>query len=91
MSKKDFSYLILAAFIGAGLSRLMMPISAESKGPVRAERITASSFDLVDAQGRIRAQLSFATQGPPGLFLMDEKGVARLTLGLTRTGRGTWC
>ena len=41
---------------------------------------------LVDDQGRTRAQLGFSKEGPLGLWIMDEKGTARIALGLYPDG-----
>jgi hypothetical protein len=40
----------------------------------------------VDTKGRLRAQLALAKEGSPGLWLMDEKGTARLNAGIYPDG-----
>ncbi|MBX7232116.1 MAG: hypothetical protein K1X29_08525 [Bdellovibrionales bacterium] len=48
--------------------------------------IKASRFELIGSDGKIRAQLGFAKEGPPGFWIMDEKGVPRVTIGLYPDG-----
>ena len=48
--------------------------------------VTATSFNLVDTTGKLRAQLAFAKEGPPGFWIMDDKGTARIAMGLYPDG-----
>ena len=50
--------------------------------------VSAQRIDLTDPQGRLRIQIGFSKEGPPGIWLMDEKGVARLAFGLYNDGTG---
>jgi hypothetical protein len=77
---------VLSGFLGAWLFQLTRPeVSSEAfaagAGPVAATRI-----DLVDSHGKLRAQFGFSKEGPPGLWFMDEKGVARIAMGLYPDG-----
>ena len=49
--------------------------------------ITAQEFRLIDSQGRVRAQLTFAENGQPFLHMRDEFDTYRVWLGIsTDTG-----
>jgi hypothetical protein len=56
--------------------------------PDAGRALSVRQLNLVDDAGRVRAQLAFAKEGAPGLWLMDEKGVARANLGLYGDGTG---
>ncbi len=50
------------------------------------EVVQAQRFELVDAEGEVRARLSVAPTIGPGLFLYDDRGEVRARLRLTRDG-----
>ena len=80
----------VAAFFGGivggmfGLAWRGTEVHAASNG---ANALSVSEIRLVDPQGRVRAQLGFSQEGPPGLFLLDEQGRARLVMGLYPDGQ----
>jgi hypothetical protein len=80
--------LIFFGFIGAFLFHVFKDQFISTAQAKDEKIMTATGFNLVDSQGRLRAQLGFAKEGPPGLWLMDEKGVARVVLGLYPDGTG---
>ncbi len=60
---------------------------AEAKvKPSTPKLVRAQKFDLVDAQGRVRAVLSVNDKGSPELRLVDKEGRGRATLGLQDDG-----
>jgi len=78
MDKKSAAVSFLMGILGAfAYSQLVRPAGAAGPAVLRASR-----FDLVDGSGRVRAQLGFSHEGPPGLWMLDEKGTARVVLGL---------
>lgn len=87
MSKIAFVIICLSAgFVGGLLSNLVQvrfPTSQASSSP---STYSASSFNLVDSRGKIRAQLALSKEGPPALFLLDEQGRARGSFGLYHDG-----
>lgn len=80
--------LIFFGFVGAFLFHVFKDQIIPSAEAKDEKIITANAFNLVDSQGKLRAQLAFAKEGPPGLWLLDEKGVARVVLGLYADGTG---
>ena len=48
--------------------------------------VQAQRFELVDAEGELRARLSVAPTIGPSLFLYDDRGQVRVRLRLTRDG-----
>lgn len=79
---------LLFGFVGAFLFHTLQvqffPV-AEASGE---KIISAQRFDLVDKNGKLRGQWGFAQEGPPGFWLLDEKGVARTVIGLYPDGTG---
>lgn len=59
---------------------------AEAAAAVRAQR-----FELVDAEGNVRARLALQEDGTPGLCLCDAKGKMRAGLLLNREGVPQLC
>lgn len=79
---------VVFGFIGAALFSLVR-VSVFSPAAAKTEQtLTASSFNLVDGKGRLRGQLAVTKEGVPGLWLTDEKGVARGIFGLYEDGTG---
>ncbi|HEY2497448.1 MAG TPA: hypothetical protein VGK24_10290 [Candidatus Angelobacter sp.] len=48
----------------------------------RQEIVSAQRIQLIDANGRARAELAMSQDGAPGIFFYDTKGRNRLELGL---------
>lgn len=81
--------LVLSAICGFIGAMLFQMVHSELVRDAKAggERIiSATRFDLVDASGKVRAQLGTAKEGPPGFWMMDERGVARISMGLYPDG-----
>ena len=75
----------LGAFAYSALARAPVAAQAERRGPI----VNARGINLIDSQGRLRAQIGFAKGGDaPGIWLMDEKGVARAIMGLYEDDSG---
>ena len=70
---------VVAGTLGIG-SGAVPPASAAATPP--ADIVTASRFRLVDAGGKVRAELALSRDGGPGLFFFDTAGRNRLVLGL---------
>lgn len=79
---------IFWGFLGAGLFQLayshLYPAANASSNLEKVVR--ASRIDLEDSSGKLRAQLGFSKEGPPGLWFMDQNGVARIAMGLYPDG-----
>lgn len=83
---KNAAITIFFGFIGAFLFHtLQFRFFSQADADVQ-KILNVSGVNLVDSQGRIRAQLGFAKEGPPGFWIMDEKGVARISMGLYPDG-----
>jgi hypothetical protein len=70
---------------------LIAALAAERGGaaaPEPAAPLRASSLELVDAQGQIRAKLGVEEGGEVVLRLLDEKGDIRVKLGANAQGSG---
>jgi hypothetical protein len=59
---------------------MLMP--AATAATVQPDVITASRIRLVDAGGKVRAELAMSRDGGPALFFFDSAGRNRLVLGL---------
>lgn len=83
---KQILISIVCGFVGALLFTKLNPVGAlASSQHIESTQgvVTAKGFNLVDGNGRLRAQLGFAKEGQvPGLWVMDDKGVARIIMGL---------
>ena len=77
---------ILFGFLGAFLFTVMREAKFPAAQAKPGEVIKASDFRLVDGQGKVRARLAFSEEGTPGLWFFDEKGVARVNLGIYSDG-----
>lgn len=73
-------------FLGATLFHFISPSLFETARAKAEPVLTVSGLNLVDSQGRLRAQLGFAKEGPPGFWLFDEKGTARVAMGIYPDG-----
>ncbi|HEX3097011.1 MAG TPA: hypothetical protein VHQ02_04795 [Usitatibacter sp.] len=54
----------------------------------RLDVVSVHRIELLDAHGRIRAELAMSGDGGPALFFFDEKGRNRMVLGLYPPGEG---
>jgi len=74
---------LLAAYVLAHVGRVMTGGNV-SAGPIAAQQqvLSAQRIQLIDSNGRTRAELAMSRDGGPGLFFYDTKGRNRLELGL---------
>jgi hypothetical protein len=78
--------IIFLGFLGAFIFHIANNQLAIGNSNQTNKIITAAGFNLVDSSGTLRGQLAIAKEGPPGLWLMDDKGVARAIIGLYQDG-----
>lgn len=57
-------------------------VPAATAAAVQPDIVTASRIRLVDAGGKVRAELAISRDGGPALFFFDTAGRNRLVLGL---------
>jgi hypothetical protein len=69
-------------FMGAALFHVLKPDQVIGSQVPSVQVLTASGINIVDSKGRIRMQLGFSKEGPPGIWVMDEKGTPRIVFGL---------
>ena len=81
---KALVFGFVGAFLFHTLQVQLFPVAQAGADKV----VTAQRFDLVDKSGKLRGQWGFAQEGPPGFWLMDEKGIARVVMGLYPDGSG---
>jgi hypothetical protein len=92
---------ILSGFIGGiagaflflhfGAGTRLEPGTTPPRTGAAAERaVIAQRIQLIDANGRTRAQLAMAPDGAPGLFFYDTQGRNRLVLGLYAPAEGEY-
>jgi len=84
---KTYLASVLLGFIGGIAGALLALHLAPRTGLARAEpaaqnAVIANRIQLIDAEGRTRAQLAMAPDGAPGLFFYDTHGRNRLVLGI---------
>ena len=78
--------IILLSFVGSFLyHHFEINFFAKAKAD-NASEINASAINLVDSLGKPRVQIGFAKEGPPGIWVLDEKGIARIAMGLYLDG-----
>jgi len=73
---------VLAAGVGAGLAAgisLAVLFGATQAAPAR---VSATGFDVIGKDGKVRARLDLAANDEPRLELLDVNGVAQATLAL---------
>jgi hypothetical protein len=77
---------VLGAYlvIHLDLSRLMSAASAAAAPEV----VSAGRIRLVDASGKLRAELAMSADGGPALFFFDTAGRNRMVLGLYSPAEG---
>jgi hypothetical protein len=74
---------LFGAFMLAHVERggaMLVPVATAAA--VQPDVITASRIRLVDAGGKVRAELAMSRDGGPALFFFDAAGRNRLVLGL---------
>jgi hypothetical protein len=76
---KIFGLLVLLSLGGAGLAGAAFPQAVP-------DTIVAKEFKLVDAKGKIRAQLFMMEAGQPAIAFLDEKGKERMTMHIAKNG-----
>ena len=64
------------------------PSFEPAAGTVRQNVVSANTIRLVDAGGRLRAELAISADGGPALFFFDRAGRNRMVLGLYSPGEG---
>ena len=88
---------IAAAFLGGLLVSHILgraprdsgfPASGMAVTPPRQDVVTAHRIELLDANGKVRAELAMSGDGGPSLFFFDGAGRNRMVLGLYSPGEG---
>jgi hypothetical protein len=88
---------ITAAFFGALLGAYVarhldrdgrFPTSAMAATALQKDAVSARRIQLIDAHGKLRAELAISGDGGPALFFYDGAGRNRLVLGLYSPGEG---
>jgi hypothetical protein len=64
------------------------PFSAAVANTRAPDIVTAGRLELVDARGKIRAELAMSADGGPALFFYDSAGRNRLVVGLYSPAEG---
>jgi hypothetical protein len=74
---------LLGAYLLGNLDRggAFVPLAAAATSP-QQNVVTASRVRLVDAGGKVRAELAMSRDGGPGIFFFDTAGRNRLVIGL---------
>ena len=74
---------LLGAYLLGNLDRgsPFVPLAAAATPP-QQDVVTASRIRLVDAGGKVRAELAMSRDGGPGIFFFDTAGRNRLVIGL---------
>jgi hypothetical protein len=93
---KTFLAGILAGLIGgiAGayffihLDRSPSIVSPAFAASGAQDIVSASRFQLMDAAGKVRAELAMSADGGPGLFFFDSAGRNRMVMGLYSKAEG---
>ncbi len=68
----------------AGMAMMALVFLGAAEGP---EKSRASAFQLVDGEGRVRAELALREDGP-GLFILDENQIDRVSIFHREDGSG---
>jgi hypothetical protein len=77
-----FSALGMLAGLWLGRAGLLSAAQADARPEALADTVSASRFELVDAEGRPRILMAASREGSPGIWFLDRKGKVRLNLGL---------
>ncbi len=83
MTRRWMIVIVAVCLVVAAVAVAYAAVQNKASGPdvVRAQR-----FELVDAEGRVRALLAMSLDGRPGLAFLDEKGEGRAGLVLGTDG-----
>ena len=74
--------LLGAWFLGSwDRGSVLMSLAGAATSP-QQDVVTASRIRLVDAGGKVRAELAMSRDGGPGIFFFDTAGRNRLVIGL---------
>jgi hypothetical protein len=81
------SYVLASAFSALGLLgghwlSQHWPTASITEAQSASGALSATSFELVDAQGSRRILMGTSSEGSPAIWFFDRKGKARLNLGL---------
>src|SRR5580692_1739638 len=79
---------IVGAYVLIQLDRHAVPSPAFAATTRPQNVISANRIRLVDAGGKLRAELAISTDGGPSLFFFDSAGRNRLALGLYSPAEG---
>lgn len=83
---QTWAMLTVAGLLGFLGGALWLPQAREAQRKPRIqESVVAQEFKLVDAEGKVRAELTLMF-GEPALFMYDRSGKARAWLTLDREG-----
>ena len=84
------SLVALSSSIFGAVAALVVILPRQAiaqEGAAQPQTLTARSFDLVDAGGKLRASLYMAGNGQPRLTMWDQNGKRRSETYLTTAGR----
>lgn len=80
---------IAGAFLLVHLTQGSALVSPASAAAARSQEVaTANRIQLVDATGKVRAELAMSLDGGPALFFYDSAGRNRMVLGLYSPAEG---
>jgi len=73
---------LVGAYVFGHLDWSRVVVPPADAAAIAQEVITASAIRMIDASGKVRAELAMSRDGGPGLFFFDTAGRNRLVLGL---------
>jgi len=74
---------LFAAYILAHVERVRTSVDPSPEAIAKQQEVLSTQrIQLIDATGRVRAELAMSRDGGPGIFFYDTKGRNRLELGL---------
>jgi hypothetical protein len=79
---------LVGAFLLTHLERSGIPPSVAAGTTRPQDMVTAGRIRLVDAGGKVRAELAMSEDGGPALFFFDTAGRNRMVLGLYSPAEG---
>jgi len=86
MQHKSHLAGLLAGFVGGLIGAYALGHSwsppSYADAATQQDVVSAGRIRLIDASGRVRAELAMSPDGGPGIFFYDTKGRNRLVLGL---------
>lgn len=81
--------VIAGAYVASRVAQLPTPpASARPAHEHASDVVSASRVELLDAGGKVRAELAMSGDGGPALFFFDSAGRNRLVLGLYSAAEG---